>query len=153
MTVRRLIVSSVLSAILTGNVGRAQSTSNQTINLPSVGIASTETVQVNVVNTANTSGTSCSASMSFLDTSGNTIGNTTTFTIGGGQTFSVNLPFSQVPGTAARAQIRAVVTVTTSSCALMSSLELFDTATGVLHALFSSVNPGTGVPGQPPFGP
>jgi hypothetical protein len=151
MNLHRLIVI-VVSAILAGNVGSAQNTSNQTVNLPSVGMASTETAQVNVVNTAGTSGTSCSATISFLDTNGSTIGNATTFTIGGGQTFSVSLPFSQAPGTSARAQIRAVVNVTTSSCALMSSFELFDTATGVLHALFSSGNPGIGIPGQLPFG-
>jgi len=126
-----------------------------TVNLPVVGLASSETAQVNVVNLASTflfivgdfsSGAtaSCTGSISFYDASGNAIGSATSFTIGSGQIFSATVPYSAIipadrpPSGNGRTTIRATVTINRTSsggipCSPASNIETFDTATGVTH--------------------
>lgn len=124
------------------------------VNLPVVGLASSETAQVNVVNltpvpsitTAPIPMESCAGSISFYDAGGNLITTSTpaAFTIGAGQIFSVTVPYSAIepadrPTTGnGRAAIRAVVSFPNNSdvsgaCLIATNLETFDTATGVTH--------------------
>jgi hypothetical protein len=129
---------------------------SRTVNLPVVGLASSETAQVNVVNLAPsaepvTGGTvpsggntaSCTGGITFYDISGNALTSSPSFTIGTGQIFSATLPYSQIPASSTsasgRTAIRAVVTITgtpslsTAPCSLAANIETFDTSTGVTH--------------------
>jgi hypothetical protein len=130
--------------------------------LPPVGLVASETVQVNVADTSATayksSGalTPCSGYVSFYDASGSIIGAAATFTIVGGQIFSVALPYASVGAAGLRAEIRAEVVLTAAApqgfawagprelpsiplCVLGSSIETYDSTTGVTHA-FASVS-------------
>lgn len=120
-------------------------------SLPPVGLASTETAQVNVVNTvpASPSGAAaaCTGSIAFSSTAGAIIGSATAFNVGSGQIFSVKLPYSSAETSGTRTVIRATISLTTISpvaangtaealpppCMLAYSLETYDTATGVTH--------------------
>jgi len=133
-------------------------------NTPPVGLASSETAQINVSNlaSASSSGTaaSCTGSVSFLNASGTVIGSATSFTVTGGQTSSVALPFNKVGASGIRTEIRGVIslTVTTGTgaapCLLVSSLETYDSSTGATHAYFPIGDSGYGpvaaaAPGHP----
>jgi hypothetical protein len=138
-------------------------------NFPPVGLAGTETLQVNVVNlslftaTPFVTGTaSCTSTISFANASGMAIGAPVKFTIGSGQIYSAPLPFSKT-GYSSRGEIlasvqQAVEISSAGACSLAISLETFDTSTGVTHAiltapattpgaLFSVITPG--MPGRP----
>jgi hypothetical protein len=139
----------------------AQTTTTFTrdFNFPPVGIASTETLQINVLNTASASsaGTaaSCTGTITFTSATGTVIGTATSFTVTSGQVFSAALPFSKSGATGARAEIVGSVQLTASAssstpCALSNSLETFDTSSGVTHVfLGSSAAPGGGGFGHP----
>jgi hypothetical protein len=133
------------------------STSTITRSLPPVGLASTETLQINLRNdaAASSSGTaaSCTGSVSFSTSTGTAIGSATSFTITSGEVSSVSLPFSK-SGLSARGEIVASITLTLTSgtpCALLSSLETFDTSSGVTHIYTAAggvgYGPGPGGPG------
>jgi hypothetical protein len=126
--------------------------------LPPMGLASSETVQVNIVNNAplmpGAATPSCAGSVAFYNESGSIIGTATTFTVGSGQIFSVTLPFGSAGASGSRTVIRAQITpavVTWAglepppSCILASSLETYDTATGATHAFAA----GVAAPGIP----
>jgi|GEM_PF-2138555 len=126
-----------------------------------VGLAATETAQINVVNTtvisATTSGTLnpvaapiCNGTISFLSSGGGTIGKAATFSILPGQIFSASLPYASLGVSGgARTVIRGQISVSSApfatpnvivsnSCSLAYSFETFDTATGVTH-VFTNV--------------
>ena len=116
------------------------STFTSTQSLPPVGLASTETIQINAVNAApeSSSGTaaSCTGSISFVNGSGTTIGSATSYTLTSNELKSVSLPYSEVTGASGRTEVRGVITQTGTSgvpCQLLISLETFDTTTGVTH--------------------
>jgi hypothetical protein len=124
--------------------------------LPPVGLAVTETAQVNVVNTAATSsdGTaaSCTGSIAFYNAGGSIIGTATSFAVGTGQIFSVRLPYASAGASGSRTVVRVEIASAATiagfgvpPCALASSLETYDSATGVTHAFVS------GVPAQNPI--
>ena len=145
MQLQRYVYSLMATAALTMGAWGQTTTTNtvtQTFDLPSVGLASSETAQINVsnlaANTTNGAAASCTGTISFVNSSGATIGSATSFTVGAGKTDSVSLPYS---GTAAsgRTEVRGVITLTTTSnalapCRLVSSMETFDTTSGVTHA-------------------
>ena len=116
-------------------------------SFPPIGVALTETIQVNLFNQAvnPTTGTaaSCTGSVSFLDANGKTIGTATNFTVASGDTAAVSLLGSKANAsttTGARAEVRAVVSLTVTHgtpCALVQSLETFDSTTGATHAYVS----------------
>lgn len=117
-------------------------TSSRSLSYPPVGLASSETAQLNVVNTAAPSSTgtaaSCTGSISFFNAAGTPIGTATTFTVGTGQIFSGTLPFTRVGATGLRTEVRGVVTLTVTSgstvpCSLVTSYETYDTASGSTH--------------------
>ncbi len=132
----------------------------QTTSLPPVGLTSTETLQVNVFNAGPVAVTGvaapCTGSVAFYDASGNIIGSATDFKVSGGQIFSATLPYSaaQSAGTS-RIVIRAQISITAGgvavsgaaapavfpSCLVASSLETYDTSTGVTHAFLAAPGP------------
>ena len=162
MCIRRFVLSLLFVGLLTGTA-LAQDAAlplslSRTVNLPVVGLASSETAQVNVVNLAssaqpvNSGGTapsggntaSCTGAITFYDISGSTVTSSASFTIGTGQIFSATLPYSLIStsststSASSRTAIRAVVTTTgtaslSSPCSLAANIETFDTATGVTH--------------------
>lgn len=138
--------------------------------LPPVGLASSETAQVNIVNDATVpaSGTvgavpglaavpsaqSCTGSVAFYNASGSMIGAASSFTILSRQVFSVALPYASAGTTGTRTVVRAEIIVTplspipppsggpsamTIPCTLSSSIETYDSATGITHAFAPGV--------------
>src|SRR5580658_4343925 len=120
MLFRRLVTILIASTGFTAAVAIAQTTTStttrtQTSNLPPVGLASTETAQVNVTNTtsSSTETASCAGTISFLNAAGTAIGSATSFTVASGVTSSVSLPFAKTASTSVRAEVRAVIAFTT----------------------------------------
>ncbi len=176
---RKSCTVSLLSGFLIAAVTAAGQTTpaapqTSTTTLPPVGLASTETVQVNVSNTSpvlpstNSAAapTACSGSIAFLDSNGNSIGAPTEFKIGSGQTLSAKLPYASAAASGAarivvRPEILVTLNITTTpppvtngtavpvlplllpSCFLTSSVEIYDTATGVTHAFYANSGPQT----------
>jgi hypothetical protein len=154
MSKRKLVLTLLAAPALWAQSSTTSSTFTATQNLAPVGLASSETAQVNVVNVAeaSSSGTaaSCTGSISFLNSSGTVIGSATTYTLGTNQLKSVSLPYSSTAATG-RAEIRAVITQTITSgsdvpCRLLTSLETYDTASGVTHVYLSGGEGGFGGP-------
>jgi hypothetical protein len=137
------------------------------VNLPVVNLASSETAQVNLVNLAasfiSSSGpvtvsstASCTGTVTFYGTTGTAIAPATSFTVGTGQISSASLPYADisqnnvVSANGGRTPIRAVVTINASAvtltqtvgsgapCTLASSLETYDTSTGVTNVHIDS---------------
>ena len=153
MSIRKLVLT-VLAAAAPALWAQTTSTYTNTQNLPPIGLASSETAQINVVNVAeaSSSGTaaSCTGSISFLNSSGTVIGTATTYTLGTNQLKSVSLPYASV-GASGRTEVRGVITQTGTApsdvpCQLLVSLETFDTASGVTHVYLSGGAGGYGAP-------
>ncbi len=136
-------VSSLIAISLWTGATLAQTTGpidTRTVNLPVVGLASSETAQVNVASpgfpgiTDAPFPTPCTGTIAFYNTNGAAIGSSTSFSITLAQVFSATLPYSDITGTSgnARTTIRAIVT-TNVSCSVTANIETFDTATGVTH--------------------
>jgi hypothetical protein len=117
---------------------------SRTVNLPVVGLASSETAQVNVASPG-FSGiadaplpTPCTGTIAFTNASGAAIGSPTSFSITLAQVSSATVPYSAVvpgdppPTGNGRTIIRATVT-TNAACPVTANMETFDTATGVTH--------------------
>jgi len=129
----------------------------RTVNLPVVGLASSETAQVNVINLAVSvvpvvteaslppGGTiaTCTGGITFYDANGNAI-TSASFTIGTGQIYSAPLPYSDIPSADrpttgnGRTAVWATVAINGpnnpgSPCTLASNIETYDTASGVTH--------------------
>jgi hypothetical protein len=141
-----------LAQTLTFNVARDY-------NFPPVGLSSSETAQVNLVNLAiapiPSGATACSGTITFTNASGTTIGKPTSFATAGSQVFSTQLTFSQL-GLAAsdtRGEFVASVQVTTAfspaACSLVFSLETFDTASGATHVYLGNAATGTALINSP----
>jgi hypothetical protein len=145
-SIRTLIVFA--AGALAGFAQTSTSTTHSR-SFPPVGLATTETLQVNLLNTATASSTgtaaSCTGSVSFANAAGTAIGTAAAFTVASGQVVSISLPFSR-SGATARAEIVASVTSTSSSapCELVTSLEIFDTTTGATHVHIGGPGGGYG---------
>lgn len=157
---QRILIFPLFSALLVFGQSTTSNSETSATNLPPVGLASTETAQVNVVNTAPASSTAtpgtCSGSIAFYDVNGNMLGSATDFKIASGQIFSAKLPYASAESSGdSRIVIRAVITVMTVSaalgngispvlplpCFLQSSLETYDTSSGVTHVFFGAAAP------------
>jgi hypothetical protein len=145
----RLLTAAAFTAAAALSQTTASGTVTETSNTPAIGLASSETAQINVVNVASnsSSGTaaSCTGTISFLNASGTVIGTATPFTVASGVIASVSLPFAKAGVTGTRTEIRGVVarTVTLNSgvpCGLEATLETYDTSTGVTHVYLSNVS-------------
>ncbi len=159
MHFRRFVLVLIAASLCTG-AAVAQPVSSgsmipRVVNLPVVNLASSETAQINIVNLApyftSASGTltasitaSCTGAITFYGATGIAIAPATSFTAGSGQIFSTSLPYADisqnnvVSANGGRTPIRAVVTITQTvgsgvPCTLASSLETYDTATGVTN--------------------
>lgn len=147
----------VLAAAVTGSALAQTTTTTRTsdFSFPLVGLASTETIGVNLINLASntSSGTaaSCTGTVAFLNSAGTTIGTATPFTLAADAVTSVTLAFSSSGLTSPRGLIRAVLTSTVTSnvpCNLSTTLNTYDTTTGVTHVFLtgsgfqSGLNPG-----------
>ena len=134
---------------------------------PPIGLAASETASITVVNTAaavsSAGGTgtapvpapSCAGTISFFNANGE-IGTPTPFTVASGQFKTVPLSFASAGLTGNRGEIRGTVSVTISTsaptpCSPISSMETYDSTTGVTHALMS--NSLASVVGIGPVGP
>ena len=128
-------------------------TFTRSYNFVPIGIAGTETLQVNVVNAPSATPTAtstlapvaCTGSISFADASGKAIGSPVSFSVTPGQIFSAPLPFGKT-GYSSRGEVVATVQQTVqftsaSQCALSMSVEVFDTNSGVTHAILTSASP------------
>ena len=114
---------------------------------PAVGLAGTETLQVNLANlanpaTASAATASCRGSVSFTNAAGAAIGTPVKFAVPAGQIYSVPLAFPN-SGFSSRSEVLATVQQTlvlpsSTPCSLSISLEIFDTGTGVTHAVLSA---------------
>lgn len=127
----------------------------RTLSLPPIGVAGSETAQINVVNLASASSSgpaaSCTGSISFLNASGTALGSATSFAVAGGQISSASL---KAPS-GNRTMIRGVVTINQSMgasaapCDLQVSMETFDASTGVTHAYMVGSEMVSGPVGRP----
>jgi hypothetical protein len=160
MRLQQYLLSLIFVGLCTGTAlaqtGAIPALFSRTLNLPVVGLASSETAQVNVVNLAapvpaGTNGgsspvggatASCSGSITFYNSSGGAVGSSASFTIGSSQIFSATLPYSDSSSagtsTSGRTAIRALVIIGATNsaatlCSLAANIETFDTATGVTH--------------------
>ena len=151
MFIQKLAVTFLLAAALAASAfaqgSTTTTTTTQTFLFPPVGLGSTETAQVNVVNIApaSSSGTaaSCTGSISFANSTGTVIGKATPFTVGTGQVASVSLPFgtsgfSGTHGEFVATLTRTVTRPSTVPCSLVFSLETFATATGETHVVLTN---------------
>lgn len=130
-------------------------------NFPPVGLASTETAQINLVNiapiptTTTTEAPACTGTVTFTNASGAVIGKPTSFTTTGSQVISVQLMFTQLQlaSTDIRGEFVASVQLThavpAAPCSLVFSLETFDTSTGVTHVYLGDSATGTALVGNP----
>ena len=147
------------AAAFTAAIALSQTTSSNTItetsNTPPVGLASSETAQINVVNTASASkdGTaaSCTGTISFLNASGAVIGTATPFTVASGVISSVSLPFAKTGITATRTEIRGVITLTVTPnsvvpCSLQATFETYDSTMGATHVYLANLSAPRSVP-------
>lgn len=156
------------AAALTAAVAAAQTsmqtttsgTITSTTTTPPVGVASSETVQVNLVNTASnaTNGTAaaCAGTITFLNASGTAIVPAATFNVSSGVIASFSLPFGKMGATGNRTEVRVSVarTITVTGapmppCSLDATLETFDTSTGVTHVYVPNVSIAGAVSGRP----
>src|SRR5580700_3954826 len=145
MSIRNLRLFA-LAAAMTGSALAQTTTTTRTssYSFPLVGLASTETIGVNLINLASntTSGTaaSCTGTVSFVNSSGTTIGTATPFTLTADSATSVTLAFSSSGLTSPRGLIRTVLTTTNTSnvpCSLSTTLNTYDTSSGVTHVFLA----------------
>jgi hypothetical protein len=136
------------------------STVSRDYAFPPVGLASSETAQVNLVNIAPASTASgatapaCTGTITFTNASGKTIGTPTSFTTTGSQVSSTQLAFSQLAASGTRGEFLATVQLTTAfppvaACSLVFSLETFDNSSGVTHVYLGNSSTGTVLTGSP----
>ncbi len=149
MSIRNLRLF-VFAAALTGSAF-AQSTTTRTsdFTFPLVGVGTTETLGVNLINLATTSATSaaaapsCTGTVTFINAAGITIGTPTTFTLASKAVQVVTMTFAAAAFTGTRGLVRTVIETTRTSniaCSLSYSLNTYDTTTGVTHVFLSGAS-------------
>ncbi len=149
-TVLALCAGAMLALSAHGQAATTTTTVTRSESLPPVGLAVTDTIQVNVTNiaTATTNGTaaSCTGSVAFYNASGAIIGTATAFTLGSGQISSIKLPYASAGASGSRAVVRPVINATgtqpsATPCSLQYSVETYDSATGVTHVFAAGAGP------------
>jgi hypothetical protein len=127
---------------------------------PPVGLAGSETAQINLVNIAEAStaagatAPTCTGTVTFANASGKTIGTPASFTTTGSQVTSIQLTFSQLGSSGTRGQFVASVQLASAfppaaPCSLVFSLETFDNSSGVTHVYLGNSSTGTALTGSP----
>lgn len=127
--------------------------STQTIVLPPVGLGATETAQISVMSSA--AGypgwsfvTTCQVAITFYDRDGSALSAPTTFTVAkSAQIFVAELPYASTGAKGSSTVVSAQLALTPSPstfsvlsppvppCAVVFSLEIHDTTTGIAHVL------------------
>jgi hypothetical protein len=158
MSIRNLRLLFALAAVMTASALAQTNTRTSEFAFPLVGLASTETIGVNLINLASTptnssaTAASCTGSVSFINaTTGATIGTATSFTLAANAATSATLAFSSTGLASPRGLVRAVVSQTLAPgvpCQLSASLNTYDTTTGVTHVFLTA----TGAQSGPGFG-
>jgi hypothetical protein len=146
MSVRNIFSIIVLAVSgVTAVLAQPPTTTTRQVSFAPVGVALTETMQVNLLNQAtaasnNSTAPSCTGSVSFLDATGKAIAGTGgNFTVASGQTQSLSILGTKAntsTTTGSRAEVRAVITLNVvhgTPCSLVDSLETFDSTTGATH--------------------
>lgn len=124
---------------LFGQGTTTSSTITRNYSFPPVGLGSSETAQVNVVNiaiastAANATAPSCPGTITFTNAAGKSVGSTS-FTTTGNQITSAQLTFSTLATSGNRAEfiatVQQTVTIpTTAPCSLVFSLETYSNST------------------------
>lgn len=130
-------------------------TTTKIYNYTPVGLGSTETMQVNIVNLATNPSVSlagaspaamCNGTVAFLNAGGTPIGAPSSFAVGAGQTFTATLPFTKAGIAGIRGEIRVQIQTTAPvknapGCSLESSLETYDSVNGASHIYLSNAAP------------
>jgi hypothetical protein len=153
MSFQRLLLISAVALFGGSSSGWAQITTptlTRDYVFPPLGLASSETASITVVNVATastaTTGTttaatpSCSGTISFANASG-AIGSPTSFTVTAQQFATATLSFASAGLTGDRGEILGKISLTTAAhtpCSLMFSLETYDSTSGATHAVLSS---------------
>src|ERR1700678_736123 len=107
MRMRNLLLTCAFSTCAFAQVSTGTSTFTRSYSFPPVGLASSETAQVNVVNiaagstAANATATTCAGTATFANASGKTIGTPVSFTTTGSEVFSTQLTLRFGPSTGA----------------------------------------------------
>lgn len=138
-------------AFAQGSTGATSITTTTDYVFPPVGLASSESVAVSLVNIApvptstTAAAPSCSGTVTFASSTGATIGKATAFTVGSGQIATVMLTATEAGITSTRGAILASVqqTVTrpaTTPCSLVYSLQTYDTGSGVTHVFLGNAS-------------
>ena len=154
MSIRRLLaVALPLAACATAVFSQSTTkttTITQNYTFPPVGVASNETLQINLANTAvnSTSATpvaaSCTGTVTVTNASGAVIGKANPFTVAGSNIQSITIPYANLGATgSARAEVlvsvqRSITLPPTTPCNLIYSLETFLTTTGETHLLLGN---------------
>ncbi|MGA2726101.1 MAG: hypothetical protein ABSG79_27295 [Bryobacteraceae bacterium] len=140
----RYVTMLIATVCLFAVTALAQTTTTVTTDMPTpvVGLAPSEIVQINVINTAaaSASGTaaSCTGTVTFYTFTGNnstgTAGTPATFTVGSGELSSFTLKGSG----SARISVRGVISLTETErsgvpCSLATNIETYDSTTFVTH--------------------
>jgi hypothetical protein len=152
------IAGILLAAVSAFGQTAATSTSTpSSAQFPPVGLAPTETAQVNVVNTLLPPANGgvepfCSGTIAFYSggPANTTVAAIAPFQVRPGEVFSAPLSYTATGSPGTRAVVRVAITLSplllptdagpaVTPCALAASLETFDTVTGVTHAIVSSV--------------
>jgi len=166
MTRISMVISSVAAILLASVPLGAQTTSSpiflSVVSTGMMGLAGSQTAQVNVVNFANASSTkttaACEVQLEFWDATGKMIKSSTIADLAQGAAGSLQLKLGEVTTatSALRSEIRAVVrsnALTPSAaggtpvavfyplgCSVVATLEVFDTVSGVTQAITSDVH-------------
>jgi hypothetical protein len=141
-----ILISS--AGLLSAQGGGASATITRDSVFPPVGIGPTETIQINVLNTAtaspNGTAASCTGTITFSNSAGAAIGTATSFTVAGGHVASAKLPYGSSGATSgARIEIVGSIQSTLTfpqktPCSLVFSLETFDTGSFVTHVFLGN---------------
>lgn len=141
-----ILISS--AGLLSAQGGGAGVTITRDSVFPPVGIGPTETIQINVLNTAaaspNGTAASCTGTITFSNSTGAAIGTATPFTVAGGNVASAKLPYGSAGATSgARIEIVGSIQSTVTfpqkaPCTMVFSVETFDTSSSVTHVFLGN---------------
>ena len=144
-----LVVAGISSAL-----AQTATTTNRQFAFPPVGLGSSETAEVNLINVAsnvtNGAAASCTGNVTFTNAAGTTLGTPTAFTLASGQVATARLPFASLGASGTRGVVRAVVNETVPAaprppCALEFTFQTFDTGTGANHSVQTGALRGFGL--------
>jgi hypothetical protein len=120
------------------------------MNFPPLGVGMTETVQINVANTASNganAAASCTGTITFTVANAKTQPAPTKFTLTSGEIVSASLAGNTL-ATTGQAVVLGSIQVTQTAgtpCVISASMETYDTTSGATHVYLS--NPASSVPG------